>query len=57
MNSGAAEIMTAVCFKTGPFAPDFHALATESAIILPWDREVIVDGALVKNPLYQEFRA
>lgn len=57
LNSGAADVKTAVCFKTGTFAPDFHALATESAIVLPWDREVIVDGALVKNPLYQEFFA
>lgn len=59
LNAGAAELRTAVSFKTGEFAPDFHALATESTIILPWDREVIVDGVLVKNPLYQdyEFRA
>jgi hypoxanthine phosphoribosyltransferase len=56
-NAGAASVRTAVGFKTGDYAPDFHALATESAIVLPWDREVIVDGALVRNPIYQEFWA
>jgi hypothetical protein len=43
-----------VGFKTGTYEPDFHALATESAIILPWDREVIVDGELAANPLYSD---
>jgi hypoxanthine phosphoribosyltransferase len=54
LNAGAAEVRTAVSFKTGEYEPDFHALATESAIILPWDREVLIDGALVPNPLYQD---
>jgi hypothetical protein len=31
-----------------------HALATESAVVLPWDREIIVDGTLVPNPAYRE---
>src|SRR2546430_12383289 len=44
VNAGAAEVRTAVGFRTGPYEPDFHALATESAIILPWDREVLVKG-------------
>ena len=26
------------------FKPDFHALETDSAIVLPWDREVLIDG-------------
>jgi hypoxanthine phosphoribosyltransferase len=52
--AGAAEVRTAVSFKTGDFEPDFHALATESAIVLPWDREVLIDGALVPNPLYED---
>lgn len=52
VNGGAAEVRTAVCFRTGPYAPDFHALATESAIVLPWDREVLIEGELVTNPLY-----
>ena len=54
VNAGAAEVRTAVAFQTGSYTPDFHALATESAIILPWDREVLIDGELVTNPLYEE---
>jgi hypothetical protein len=52
VNAGAREVRTAVSFKTGAFEPDFHALATASTIVLPWDREVLVDGELVPNPLY-----
>ena len=52
--AGAAEIRTAVAFQTGPYAPDFHAIATESTIILPWDREILVDGELRPNPLYAD---
>ena len=52
VNGGAAEIRTAVGFKTGSYDPDFHSIATESTIILPWDREVLIDGELVTNPLY-----
>jgi hypoxanthine phosphoribosyltransferase len=48
------ELKTAVSFKTGDYAPDFHAMATESFIILPWDREIIVDGELVMRPDYAE---
>ena len=54
VNAGAAEVRTAVAFQTGLYAPDFHALATESTIILPWDREVLIDGELLPNPLYAE---
>ncbi len=54
VNAGATEVRTAVAFQTGPYEPDFHALATESTIVLPWDREVLVDGELVPNPLYAE---
>ena len=39
--------------KTGPFKPDFYALETESIIVLPWDREQIVDGELRPNPKYE----
>jgi hypoxanthine phosphoribosyltransferase len=53
VNAGAAQVRTAVSFKTGAFEPDFHALATESTIVLPWDREVLVDGELVPNPMYE----
>lgn len=41
------EVRTAVSFRTGPYQPDFHAFETEQIIILPWDREVVVDGELV----------
>jgi len=49
---GPADVRTAVSFKTGPYAPDFYALATDSFIILPWDREIIVDGEFVMRPEY-----
>lgn len=50
-----AEVRTAVSFRTGPYQPDFHALATEQAIILPWDREIIEDGALAIRPDYRRW--
>lgn len=52
VNAGAAEVRTAVSFRTGEFEPHFHALATESAIVLPWDREILQDGELLPNPKY-----
>jgi hypoxanthine phosphoribosyltransferase len=52
VNAGATEVQTAVSFRTGSYEPDFHALATDSTIILPWDREVLVNGELVPNPMY-----
>lgn len=52
--AGAAEIRTAVAFRTGDFAPDFHAIATEATIVLPWDREILVEGELRPNPMYAE---
>ncbi len=54
VNVGAAEVRTAVSFRTGSYEPDYHALATESTIVLPWDREVLIDGELLPNPLYAE---
>ena len=54
VNAGAREVRTAVSFKTGPYETDFFAMATESTIVLPWDREVLVDGDLVPNPMYAE---
>lgn len=54
VNGGASDVRTAVAFRTGDFRPDFYALATESTIILPWDREILIDGELVTNPLYAE---
>ena len=52
--AGAAEIRTAIAFQTGAYTPDFHAIATESTIVLPWDREILIKGELRPNPLYQE---
>ena len=52
VNAGARDVRTAVSFRTGPFTPDFHALATESAIVLPWDREILIDDELRPNPKY-----
>jgi hypoxanthine phosphoribosyltransferase len=54
VNAGASEVRSAVAFQTGPYQADFHALATESTIVLPWDREVLRDGDLVPNPVYAE---
>ena len=54
VNAGAKEVRTAVGFKTGSYSPDFHALATESTIVLPWDRELIGEGELTMNPLYTD---
>ncbi len=52
--AGAVEIRTAVSIRTGNYAPDFHAIATESTIILPWDREILIDGELRPNPIYAD---
>jgi hypoxanthine phosphoribosyltransferase len=54
VNAGASEVRTAVAFKTGPYEPDYHALATESTIVLPWDREVLSNGELIPNPKYKD---
>jgi hypoxanthine phosphoribosyltransferase len=53
VNAGATTVRTAVSFKTGTYDPDFYALASETTIILPWDKEVLVDGELVPNPMYE----
>lgn len=47
-----SEVRTAVSFKTGPFAPDYHAFETDAFIILPWDREIIQGGEIVMRPDY-----
>lgn len=47
-----SEVRTAVSFKTGKYAPDYHAFETGSFIILPWDREIIQDGELITRPDY-----
>lgn len=53
VNAGAAAVRTAVGVRTGSYTPDFHALATQATIVLPWDREVLVDGELSPNPAYE----
>jgi hypoxanthine phosphoribosyltransferase len=47
-----AQVQSAVSFKTGEYAPDFHAFETDSFIILPWDREIIQGGELIVRPDY-----
>jgi hypoxanthine phosphoribosyltransferase len=54
VNAGAETVRTAVAFRTGEFKPDYWGLATESTIILPWDREILIDGELAPNPLYAD---
>jgi hypothetical protein len=49
-----AAVRTAVSFRTGEYKPDFYALETNSFIILPWDREVIMEGEIVMRPDYAE---
>lgn len=49
-----AEVRTAVSLRTGPYEPDYCSMATEAFIVLPWDREVIMDGELVLRPDYAE---
>jgi hypoxanthine phosphoribosyltransferase len=40
VNAGAADVRTAVGFRTGSYQPDFAGMETESTIVLPWDHEV-----------------
>jgi hypoxanthine phosphoribosyltransferase len=47
-----SEVRSAVSFKTGDYAPDFHAFETENFIILPWDREIIQGGEIIVRPDY-----
>jgi hypoxanthine phosphoribosyltransferase len=54
VNAGAGDVRTAVSFRTGPYEPDFAGMETESMIILPWDREILVNGELVLKPEYAE---
>ncbi len=49
-----AAVKTAVSFRTGAYQPDFYGLETENFIILPWDREVIINGEIVVRPDYAQ---
>lgn len=50
MGRRPSEVRTAVSIRTGPFEPDFYALETDKLIVLPWDREVVVNGEIVVRP-------
>jgi hypoxanthine phosphoribosyltransferase len=54
LNAGARDVRTAVGIRTGAYEVDFAALETPSHVVLPWDREVLVDGELVPNPKYAD---
>lgn len=47
-----AAVKTAVSFRTGDYRPDFYGLETDTFVILPWDREVIIDGEITMRPDY-----
>ena len=49
-----AAVKTAVSFRTGDYKPDYYALESDTFIILPWDREIIVGGEIVTRPDYAE---
>ncbi|MEA3245858.1 MAG: phosphoribosyltransferase [Gemmatimonadota bacterium] len=52
VNAGARDVRTAVSIRTGEYEADFAALETPASVVLPWDREILVDGELVPNPKY-----
>lgn len=54
LDAGASEVRTAVGFRTGAYEPDYHAMATEATIVLPWDREILMGDELVINPIYSD---
>lgn len=54
---GPAEVRTATSLiREGGYTPDYYALETEGVVIFPWDQEVIRDGRLVMNPLYERLK-
>ncbi len=52
VNAGARDVRTAVAIRTGAYEPHYAALETPATVVLPWDREILVNGALVPNPKY-----
>lgn len=50
-----SKVKTAVSIRTGQYQPDFHALETDKLIVLPWDREVVVNGEIVLRPDLAEY--
>ncbi len=49
---GAKEVRTAVAIRTGAYAVDYEAMRNPAFVILPWDRDVVENGALVPRPDY-----
>lgn len=50
-----AEVRTATCFaRPWGYAPDYHALATASTLVYPWDQKVFEGADLVVNPRYRK---
>ncbi|MFQ5551898.1 MAG: phosphoribosyltransferase [Gemmatimonadales bacterium] len=47
-----SEVCSAVSIRTGPYSPDFVAMETGSAIVLPWERDVVLNGELVTRASY-----
>jgi hypoxanthine phosphoribosyltransferase len=52
-----SDVRSATSFRTGSFRPDYFAFETEKLIILPWDREVIINGQLAVRPDYAAWLA
>ncbi|MCC7195213.1 MAG: hypothetical protein IT356_06630 [Gemmatimonadaceae bacterium] len=52
VNAGARDVRTAVAIRTGAYEAHYAALETPATVVLPWDREILVNGALVPNPKY-----
>jgi hypoxanthine phosphoribosyltransferase len=42
---GARQVKTAVVFRTGEYAPDFHSVRQVARIVLPWDHDTLVHSA------------
>lgn len=49
---GASSVVTAalVCHSWAKPTPDFSALQSDALVLLPWDREVLVEGSWVSHP-------
>jgi hypoxanthine phosphoribosyltransferase len=55
VEKGAREIRCA-CFAVheGSRLPQWYALRTDDLILMPWDRDVLQEGAWILNPEYRE---
>ena len=43
------DVRTAVSFRTGSYRPDFFAFETDKVIVLPWDREIVEEGEVMRR--------